>query len=233
MAYSHERTRAGRGEEKATERVRTLEATYTYGLAENFDIYVGVSHARWRAKAPEFDEDTEEFTGFAKESASGLGNTAIGAKWRFFDDEESGTSLAIVPEIVLPVSSQREEDGLGTGRASGSLTFVLTQSVPFGSLYFNAGIGRDRYRHDDNETTRSFSVAPVWEISEQWKVAFDVGVDSTRAGGHTVRTKFSDITAVFAASEDVEVSIAYSRATDNDDPRSKTNAVTIGVAWAF
>jgi hypothetical protein len=222
VGYSRERTRVGRGEEKETERLRALDATYTYGLTETIDVYAGVSHVRLRFE----NED-------GREHASGFSNTAIGAKWRFFDNEASGTSLAIVPEIALPVSSQREDDGLGAGRISGSLTLALSQTLPFGSLNFNAGIGRDRYRHGDDETIRSFSVAPVWEISERWTVALDTGIDLARAGGSTVRSKFSEITAVYAPTENVEVSIAYIRATDDEHPRAKTNAVAVGVAWAF
>jgi hypothetical protein len=245
-AYSHERvrerTRAEDAKEKGTGRAHTLDVTYTYGLTETLDIYAGVSHARLRARAKGFEEGV--FIGSDKESASGFGNTTIGAKWRFFDNEESGTSLAINPEIALPVSSQRQEDELGSGRTSGSLTFVLSQSLPFGSLNFNAGIGRDRNRHEDSTRIRSFSVAPVWEISEQWKLAFDTGFERSRQDGTTERSRFSEITAVYAPVEGVEVSIAYThtrtraatRATD-DEPRSKTNgktnAVAIGVAWAF
>ena len=214
VAYHRERTRTD-GE---TERLRAFDVTYTYGLTETLDAYAGVTHARLRVEG---------------DRASGFGNTTIGVKWRFFENEASGTSLAINPEIALPVGSQRERDGLGTGRASGSLTLVLSQELPFGSLHFNAGVGRERYRHDDDATIRSFSVAPIWEISERWKVAFDMGVDLSRSGGGTVRSKFAEITAVYAPGKDYELSIAFTRTTDDEHPRSRTNAVAAGVIWWF
>lgn len=211
-----------------TGRERTLEVTYTYGLTETVDVYAGLSHTRWKVR--EFDDS---------DHASGIGNTAIGAKWRFFDNEESGTSLSINPEITLPVSKSREEDGLGSGRTSGSLTLALTQSLPFGAVNFNVGVGRERYRDNDenpNESVRSFSVAPVWEVSERLKVAFDTGIERVRSGGETARSRFAEITAVYAPVEDVELSIAYTRTTTrlpDHEPQEKGHAVAIGVAWAF
>lgn len=50
--------------------------------------------------------------------SSGYGNSALGAKWRFYDDKDSGTSFAIKSEIIFPVSDRRENAGLGTDRKS-------------------------------------------------------------------------------------------------------------------
>jgi len=214
VAYNRERTRTA-GE---SERRRSFDLTYTYGLAETLDVYASAKHSRLRA------EDGH---------ASGFGNTAIGAKWRFFENEASGVSLAVESEIALPVSSRREDDGLGAGRTSGSLTFVLSQNLSFGSVHFNAGVGRERYRHEHNATLRSFSVAPIWEISEQWKLALDMGVDLSRSGGNTERSKFTEITAIYAPTKDIELSIAYLRTTDDEHPRSKTRGVAAGMTWWF
>lgn len=221
-AFFRDRTRTGKGDEKETGRLRALEVTYTYGLTETLDLHAGVSHARLRFKS----EDE-------RESASGSGNTVIGANWRFFDDEASGVSLAIISEIALPVSSRREKDGLGAGRTSGSLTLALSQSLPFGSLNFNAGIGRDRYRHEDNETIRSFSVAPIWEISERWRLAFDAGIDLTRSGGNTERSKFAEISVDYAPIEDIELSLAFIHTTNDERPRTRGNTVAAGLTWWF
>jgi hypothetical protein len=230
VSFNRERTRTDgeegeEGERGKTERVRSVPVAYTYGVTETLDVYGGVEHARIRIR------DAEE-----KDSASGFVNTVIGAKWRFFENEASGTSLAIKPEVALPVSSQREKDGLGTGRTSGSLTFILSQDLPFGSVHFNAGVGRDRFRHsEDNPSAsiRHFSVAPVWDISEQWKLALDVGVDRERSDGHTVRTRYSEIAASYAPSENLEFALGYIRATDDEHPKSKTHGLMFGLTWCF
>ncbi len=219
VSYNRDRTKVA-GE---TERVHTVPLVYTYGLTDTVDIFASIAYSRIRNDLPGGD-------------ASGLGNTVIGAKWRLFENEESGTSLAIKPELAAPVSSQRESDGLGTGKTSGKLTFILSQEVPFGAVHFNAGVGRDRYRHsEDNPKTdyTRFSVAPVWEVSEQWKLALDLGTESARADGETVRSKFGEIGAIYSPSKDLDLALGYIRTTDDESPKSKTHSVTAGLTWRF
>ncbi len=219
VSYSRDRTSVV-GE---TERVHTVPVVYTYGLTDTVDIFASVAYSRIRNNIPGGD-------------ASGMGNTVLGAKWRFFENEESGTRLAIKPEIAIPVSSQRESDGLGTGKASGNLTFIVSQEVPFGAVHFNAGLGRDRFRHaNDSPKTdfQRFSVAPVWDVSAQWKLALDLGTESARADGETVRSKFTEIGAIYSPGKDLDLALGYFRTTDDEHPKSTTHSVTAGLAWRF
>ena len=217
MSYARDRTRAA-GE---SERVHTLPVVYTYGLTESFDVYAGVAYTRIRA-------------GMSGNDANGLGNTTIGAKWRIF--EHDGTSLAVKPEMAIPVSSHREREGLGTGRTSGSLTVILSRDLPFGAIHFNAGAGRDRFRHsDENPVTdfKRYSVAPVWDVSEQWKLALDLGVESARANGHTVRSRFTEVGAIYSPSKSLDLALGLIRTTDNEQPKATTHSATAGATWRF
>ncbi|MDR1708798.1 MAG: transporter [Candidatus Accumulibacter sp.] len=215
LTYNRDRARAG-GE---TERTRSIPVVYTRGLTDALDVYVGTDHTSIRADG---------------DHASGFGNTVVGAKWRFFENEASGTSLGLKPEIAIPVSRHRENDGLGTGKLSGSIALLLTQDVPFGQIHVNASVGRDRFRDSaENATTRTFSVAPVWDVTEQWKLALDVGIERSRSGGQTVRSKYAEIGAIYAPSDEIEFAIGFIRATDNDHPKTKTNSVTLGLTLHF
>jgi hypothetical protein len=234
ISYNRDRTRIGKTVEEdengdlvsvpaETERAYSVPVVYTRGLTDTLDVYAQIEHVRLRPADHEG-------------RASGLGNTVIGAKWRFFENEDSGTSLAVKPEVLIPVSAQREEDGLGNGKTSGGLTFILSQDVPFGSVHFNAGVARDRFRNSEDNpsaTTRHFSIAPVWNVSEQWTLALDVGVDRVRSGGDTVRSKYAEIGAIYAPSEEIELAFGLIRATDNDHPKSKTHGLTVGLTWHF
>ncbi|MDR2925164.1 MAG: hypothetical protein LBU76_04340 [Azoarcus sp.] len=215
FSYSHDRTRS----DGAVERADFVPATYTYGLAETLDIYGGVAYGRIRASG---------------ESASGFSNAVFGLKWRFFDSGDSGTSLALKPEVVLPVSQQREEEGFGVGKTSGALTIILSQDVSFGSVHFNAGMGRDRCRHPENDSTnRHFSVAPIWDISERWKLALDVGFDQYRSNGETSRAKYGEIGVIFAPAENLELAAGFIRTLGSGNPKPTTSSVVAGVTWRF
>ena len=217
VSYGRDRARSG-GE---TARVHSVPVVYTYGLTDAVDVYAGIAYSRIRSGVQDGD-------------ANGFGNTAFGAKWRFFENEDSGTSFAVKPEVAVPVSRQREDDGLGTGKASGALTFIFSQDVPFGSVHLNAGIGRDRFRHsEDDSTNKHLSMAPVWDVSEQWKLAADVGLDWSRSGGDTVRSKYAEIGAIYSPNKDLDLALGFIRTRDNESPKTTTHSVTAGLTWRF
>ena len=222
VSYGRDRNRVG----GQTERAHSVPVTYTYGVTDAIDVSAGLSYSRIRVPG-----DEDEGTGSSH--VRGFGNTVIGAKWRFFENEASGTSLAIAPEIAIPVSSRREADGLGTGKTSGKLNLILSQDLPFGSIHFNAGVGRDRYRHEDHETNKHFSVSPVWDIADKWALALDVGLDLTRSDGHTTRSKYADIDVTYSPSENLDLQFGFMRATDDEHPKAKTNSWAVVATWRF
>lgn len=205
------------------ERLRTMPIVYTRGLTEALDVFAGLNYARIR-------------TSISVGDASGGGNPSFGAKWRFYQNEQSNTSFALKPELRLPVSAGREGAGLGTGRTSGNLTFILTQDVPFGAVHINAGVGRERYRdplsYPDTATTRA-SIAPVWDVSDQWKLAVDLGTQSARAAGVKVRSNFAELGAIYSPSIDLDFALGIVRTSDNDSPRTTTHTATAGLTWRF
>ena len=217
LSVARERATAG-GE---SEHTQTVPVVYTRGVADALDVYLGVAQQRIRSGGA---------------TVSGMNNPVLGAKWRFFENEESGTSLALKPEVLLPVSSARERDGLGAGKTSGNLTFILSQDVPFGAVHFNAGLGRERFKDSVATPDASIwraSLAPVWNVSEQWKLALDSGVESVKAGGARVRTTFVELGAIYSPHKDLDLALGVIRSRDNDTPKTRADSVSAGVTWRF
>jgi len=207
------------------DRLRSLPIAYTRGLSEALDVYAGLSYARTRPDAGADADDT-----------NGSGNPSLGAKWRFYENDRSKISFALKPEILFPVSSVRENAGLGTGRTSGSLTLILTQEVPFGAVHINAGMGRDRYRNTSNNpdaTSTRASIAPVWNLGERWKLALDLGTESAHAAGTRVRSNFAELGAIYSPGRNLDFALGILRASDNDDPGATTHTATAGVTWRY
>ncbi|MBS1229989.1 MAG: hypothetical protein H6R17_3266 [Proteobacteria bacterium] len=207
----------------STDRTRSLPVVYTRGLSESLDVYVGLNYSWIRPDSPGGD-------------ANGGTNPSLGAKWRFYENEESGSSLALKPEILFPVSSGREVDGLGTGKTSGKLTLIYSQDVPFGAVHLNAGVGRDRYRDSEinpDTTTTRFSIAPVWDVAEQWKLALDLGAESARAAGSTLRSNYVELGAIYSPGKDLDFALGLIRSVNNDSPRTTTDTATVGLTWRF
>ncbi len=215
--FDWSRTR-GRGE---TERMASAPLTYTHGVTDAVDLFVGTDYSIIRASG---------------NRAQGFGNTGIGFKWRFFDNEAYGTSLAVRPQALIPVSSRREEKGLGVGGISGDLTLILSQKLPFGALHVNAGAGYDRFRYrhsDDNKRNGHFSVAPVWNVSDQWKLAADMGFDLSRSRQNTERSRYAEIAAIHSPSPTLDLAIGYLRVLGSERPGSRTHKLISGMTWRF
>ncbi len=206
-----------------TVRVQTIPVVYTRGLSETVDGYAGIGFSRILSSAPGLDR-------------SGYGNSALGAKWRFYDDIEGGTSFALKPEIIFPVIERLENAGLGTGKPSANLTLILTQTVSFGAIHINAGIARDRFRNALNNpdaTTTRASMAPVWDVNEQWKLALDLGTESTRGAGTALRSNFVELCAIYSPDKDLDFDFGIVRRADNDSPKTTTQTASIGMTWRF
>ena len=206
-----------------TKRSRALPVVFTRGLTNTLDVYAGLSYANVRSGVPGVD-------------ASGESNPSFGAKWRFYQNERSSTSFALKPEVLVPLSARGEAAGLGRGRTSGGLTFIVTQEVPFGVIHLNAGVSRDRYRNVSNNpdaTTTLASIAPVWDITRQWKLALDLGTEFAGAGGAGLRSNFLLLGAIFSPAKDLDFALGIRRVSDNGSPVTVTRAAITGVTWRF
>jgi len=205
------------------ERLRALPFTYTRGLTETMDVFAGIAYSQIRTDTPGSD-------------ASGGSDPSFGAKWRFYEDKKTKTSFAVRPEITLPAGADRDNAALGNGKVSGNLTFILTHETAFGAIHVNAVVFRNRYRdalQNPDATTTRVSIAPVWNLNAQWKLAFDAGKESVRAAGASVRAYYAELGAVYSPSTDLDWSLGILRASDNDNPGTTRRTATAGLTWRF
>lgn len=206
-----------------TTRIRTLPVVFTHGVSDSLDLFVQANHTQIRSTLPGV-------------GGSGAGSPSLGFKWRFFENESSKTSLGIKPEVILPVDENREAKGLGVGRTSYGATLIVTQEMPFGALHANLFTGRDRFRDlaatPDSRTTRA-SLAPAWDVSEQVKLAFDVGTTITREADLKTRADFVEAGVIYSPNRDLDFALGVIRATDNAAPQVQVTSVSAGVTWRF
>lgn len=207
-----------------TSTTRVLPFTFTRGLSDTLDVFVGVNHTRISASVPGAD-------------ASGSGNPALGLKWRFYENDASKTSLAIKPQLLLPVSKAKEAAGLGSGHTSYSLTAILNQETGFGVVHFNLAAGRTRYRDASlipDATLYHASIAPVWQISATWRLALDLGSQSERDARINTSAEYFEVGAIYSPNKDLDFALGFIRRTDHtSNPDTTTNSVTAGVTWRF
>ena len=73
----------------------------------------------------------------------------------------------------------------------------------------------------------------MWDVSEQWKLALDLGRESETSGGGTTRTWFAELGAIFSPSKDLDLAIGCVRRSDNASPSATTTSLTVGLTWRF
>lgn len=204
-----------------TNSLTTVPLTFTYGFADTADVFVQISRVRIH------DPQVER---------TGAGNSALGVKWRLQESPDGRLSLGLKPELWLPVSEQDEASSLGYGRTSAALTMILSQQTAFGALHFNVAVSRgrsrDRQASPDIDTYRA-SLAPLWDLSEQWKVALDAGIESARSDGNSQRMTFVELAGIYLPHPDVELALGLARAVDNASPRMRSLQAILGLTLRF
>jgi Putative MetA-pathway of phenol degradation len=73
------------------------------------------------------------------DARSGLGNTLLGVKWRFVDEEESGVSVSVYPQVEFQNPTSSEERGLVEPGSAWILPFQAQKDLGF--LDVNGEVG--------------------------------------------------------------------------------------------
>ncbi len=193
---------------------RSFPITYSRGMTDALDVFAGAV----RLASP----------------VGGWGNVGLGAKWRFYENETSGLSLGIEPKVQLPVSAADEARGLGNGKTCYSLAFLATQNTPFGQVIINLVAGRDDFADraiTDRKTHYRLSVAPVWQVSERWRVALDMGLKTNPDSSRRYRMGYLELGAIYSPSQTLDLSLGVLREA-LDGPAQNT-LVTAEATWRF
>jgi hypothetical protein len=207
----------------ARDRTHELPFVFTRGVTDALDLYLGLTRQRIVSTGADATEQ-------------GWSNSAFGAKWRFYDDEASKLSFALKPEIQFPVSKNREARGLGTARLSYGAGLIMTQETGFGAVHANLIAARINYDDDalnsaERRTLYRLSVAPVWDVTESWKLALDAGVMTNPDRAAKARMGYIELGTIYSPSKDLDFALGIIRDIMDGDVR--TTQVTAGVTWRF
>ncbi len=192
--------------------------TYTYGVTDDIDIFLGVSR------------QTNPINGWQ--------NTEIGAKWTFAGDQTTGWSAAIKPVIILPVSTGMQNAGLGNAQTNWGATLIGSYLKPDYEFHLNAGYTSNRYSvTSDAEPLRtnlwSVSAAPILVLNDQWKLGFDIGWQ-TNPGYNSNYSVFGGIGVQYSPIKNLQIGIgAFMQPAINATDNAWSYTVTTGIAYQF
>ncbi len=112
-------------------KVTVFTPVLTYGLRDTLDVALGLNYMRQRS----IDD------GVVTHAAEGMGDSTLELKWRFY--EQNGLSLGVKPGLVLPTGDATR--GLGTGRVSWGVNFILTKELAPWTFLANVSYAKARY----------------------------------------------------------------------------------------
>ena len=143
----------------------------TTGLAANWDVQVGVE--LW------LQQDVN--AGGGHDRRTGLGDLFVRTKWRFFHNEATGTSVALLPYVKLPTNT----DGVGNRAVEGGLIVPWETRLP-GDLVMQAMAGVDLAHRADaagHELLWYASAVVTRPLTARFALYGEAAVESAAAGG--------------------------------------------------
>lgn len=199
-----------------------LPFTYTRGLTNAVDVYAGGSYLR--------------FSTTPGNAHNGSGNVLAGIKWRFYEHDAGKLSLAFKPEIRFAVSGSAEDRGLGNGKTNAGAALLLTRETGFGAIHANLAVDGQRYALAGNRAVHRamlwrLSVAPVFELDERWRIAFDAGLVTNPHRAEKPRMAYVEAGVIHAPHRNLDLAAGLIRDVDHQGHHVYT--LTAGVTWRF
>ncbi|UZJ37331.1 transporter [Prosthecochloris sp. SCSIO W1103] len=111
----------------------------SYGITDDIDVVLGLPYVWYRVK-----ED-----GFTVADADGVGDLTLEVKWRFFEYEDRGLSVALKPAVSFPTGD--DEKGLGNGKVSGGGALLVSKEGVLGKLHLNLAYMYNEYGLDEDD----------------------------------------------------------------------------------
>jgi hypothetical protein len=213
--YTHDK------EDGAKETGAELEVAFTAGLRDNLDLALGVPYAWSRVKEG----------GAVTSEEDGVSDVSVELKWKFFEHE--GLALALKPEVTLPTGD--EDRGLGNGRASYSMAFILSREFERWALHANLSYARNEFKLDaDDDANRHdiwhASVAAEFSATERLKVVGNVGVETNPERESSTCPAFALAGLVYSVTDNVSVDAGVKAGLTSTETDL---AVLAGVAISF
>jgi len=204
--------------------------TYTHGLSDQVEASLSMTY---------FNEPSGTFSKFS--------NYVLASKWRFYEDNDLDYALAVKPIVILPASKQQQVAGLGLAAFNYGVNFIGSKYWEDIELHVNAVYMRSPYNTNysvgtttDLNRTNIFllSIAPVWSISKNLKIALDLGAVTNPPSSEQYLSHYALIAGIYSLTESIDLGVSYMRTGANysetfaAQPAGATRS-EVGVTWRF
>lgn len=174
-------------------------------------------------------------------------NWQLGAKYRYFGDGENGWNFAVRPYLNIPETKEQQIAGIGMAKLGAGSNMIGSYFGQQFDIYFNADLTYAPYNKDiplgadlnpDNRTTLyTFGVAPVWKVSPQLKIGFDIALVSALPNSESPFNTSLQFGFLYSIHPDIDLVASYLRTshllTNNfvEGPHSSIGKMGISVRF--
>jgi hypothetical protein len=193
------------------ETVGEAAAAITYGITDNIDIVAGMPYL-WHNVTDSGITTTHE---------TGNGDMSVELKWKFFDNENSGMSLALKPGFTVPTGSQKK--GFGNGAMSGWVMLIATRKGRLGSLHGNLCYCREGYGAQGGNAASATdifhaSMAGELNVSGSLRAVADIGIDANVDKASDTHSAFLLGGLIYSVTENCDLDFGIKCGLDNAFP---------------
>lgn len=163
----------------------------SYGIASNVDIVVGLPY-QWKKTRKDSAETSDE---------DGVSDVSFEVKWRFYEKEN--LSLALKPGITFPTGD--DEKGLGAGRMTYSMFFIMTKEIELFAFHLNLGYIRNENKSDERRDIWHASLASEIEAVKDLKLVADIGMKRNPSKGSSTDPAFIIGGLIYSVTENINI----------------------------
>jgi hypothetical protein len=147
-----------------------------------FDLNYGLPNIQLKLEFP-----VEVVTEESKGTRAGAGDSLIGVKWRFFNNEKSQLQLGTYPQLLVPTGDRTR--GLGQGQPAYLLPFLVQKSWSKWTIYGDVGY----WWQTGSETRDYFYAGAVLEreINERLELGVELFGNSPKEHGDRPELAFN------------------------------------------
>ena len=189
------------------------EVVFAYGIIDSVDLVLRSAY-----------EDARENSEGCLSRKSGISDTDLGIKWRFFEKKDV-LSLSVKP--VISFSTGDHEKNLGSGETGYRFFFISSAKWDPFSVHVNLGYIRNENRVDERRDIFVASLAGEWEFSDGWRLVADTGIETCRDMNHKEDPVFLLLGIIYSVTKSIDLDLGVKQGvTGTEDRFTLSGAVT-------
>ena len=209
---------------------RAFPFTYTRGISETVEASFATTY---------YNQPNGSYSRFS--------NYVFATKWRFHEDHENRYALAIKPMVSLPASKQQQVSGLGLAAFNYGVNFIASKYWDEVEVHMNASYMRSPYNTNysvgySTDTFRTnillLSIAPVWTVSQNLRLAFDIGLTTNPTASEQHLSQYALIAGIYSLTDNIDLGVSYMRTGLNFGEtfaaqQAGATRSEVGITWRF